>query len=142
MTKANNMQLTSENSPPQHLLNSLRLFISCCLFSIIFKGGVSRTTFHRNMSLFPDPRRIVTGHNESGRSIVIADSTVPCEPTPVKCNFAVLYETHQFPESNDNWVDPIEARTKSLANDKGVVLRVVDFPPNTETVSRVVLTKW
>jgi hypothetical protein len=94
------------------------------------------------MSLFPDPRRIVTGHNESGRSIVIADSTVPCEPTPVKCNFAVLYETHQFPESNDNWVDPIEARTKSLANDKGVVLRVVDFPPNTETVSRVVLTKW
>jgi hypothetical protein len=86
------------------------------------------------MSVLPDPRRIVTGHNESGRSIVVEDGTVPCEPTPVKCNFAVLYETHQFPASNDGWDDPITARTKSLANDKGVVLRVVDFLPHTETV--------
>jgi hypothetical protein len=86
------------------------------------------------MSLLPDPRRIVTGHNESGRSIVVADNIVPCEPTPINCNFAVLYETHQFPASNDEWVDPIQDKTKSLANDKGVVLRVVDFPPHTETV--------
>ena len=71
--------------------------------------------------------------------MVVADGTVPCEPTPVKCNFAVLYETHEFPASNDNWADPIEARTKSLANDKGVVLRVVDFPPKTETVSHGVV---
>jgi hypothetical protein len=87
------------------------------------------------MSMFPDPRRIVTGHNESGKSIVVDDSTIPCEPTPVKCNFAVLYETHQFPASLDAWEDPVLARTKSLANDKGVVLRVVDFPANTETVN-------
>lgn len=87
------------------------------------------------MSLLPDPRRIVTGHNDEGRAIVVADGTVPCEPTPVKCNFAVLYETHQFPASNDGWVDPLKDRTKSLANDSGVVLRVVDFPPKTETVS-------
>lgn len=85
--------------------------------------------------MFPDPRRIVTGHNDSGKSIVVADGTIPCEPTPVKCNFAVLYETHQFPASLDTWEDPILARTKSLANDKGVILRVVDFPANTETVS-------
>ncbi|KAF2712238.1 hypothetical protein K504DRAFT_499343 [Pleomassaria siparia CBS 279.74] len=87
------------------------------------------------MSLFPDPRRIVTGHNDSGRSIVVADSTIRCEQTPLKCNFAVLYETHKFPESNDaNWEDPIQTRTQSLANDKGVVLRVVDFPAKTETI--------
>lgn len=85
--------------------------------------------------MFPDPRRIVTGHNESGKSIVVADSTITCEPTPLKCNFAVLYETHEFPASLDTWEDPILARTQSLANDKGVVLRVVDFPANTETVS-------
>jgi hypothetical protein len=90
------------------------------------------------MSLLPDPRRIVTGHDESGRSIVVADSIVPCIPTAIKCNFAVLYETHQFPASNDEWVDPIQDKTKSLANDKGVVLRVVDFPPHTETVSNCI----
>ena len=87
------------------------------------------------MSLLPDPRRIVTGHNEAGKAIVVADGTVPCEPTAVKCNFAVLYETHQFPASLGEWNDPITDRTKNLSNDKGVVLRVVDFPPKTETVS-------
>ena len=86
------------------------------------------------MSLLPDPRRIVTGHDENGRSIVVEDSIVPCEPTPIDCNFAVLFETHQFPASNNEWIDPIKNRTKSLANEKGVVLRVVDFPPKTETV--------
>ncbi|KAF2500454.1 hypothetical protein BU16DRAFT_578406 [Lophium mytilinum] len=86
------------------------------------------------MSLLPDPRRIVTGHNAAGRAIVVADSTVPCEPTTIDCNFAVLYETHEFPASLDTWEDPITARTKSLANDKGVVLRVVDFPANTKTI--------
>jgi hypothetical protein len=86
------------------------------------------------MSLLPDPRRIVTGHNESGRSIIVADGIIPCKPTAIKCNFAVLYETHQFPASNDDFVDPIQDKTQSLANDKGVVLRVVDFPPHTETV--------
>lgn len=86
------------------------------------------------MSLFPDPRRIVTGHDDKGRSIVVADGTIPCEPTPAKCNFAVLYETHKFPASNNEWVDPITARTTDLSNKNGVVLRVVDFPPNTATV--------
>ncbi|EEA19315.1 conserved hypothetical protein [Talaromyces marneffei ATCC 18224] len=87
-----------------------------------------------NMSMFPDPRRIVTGHDDKGRSIVVADSTITCEPTPVKCNFAVLYETHQFPASNNEWVDPITTRTTDLSNKDGVVLRVVDFPPNTATI--------
>jgi hypothetical protein len=87
------------------------------------------------MSFFPDPRRIVTGHSEAGRAIVVDDNTIPCEPTAVKCNFAVLFETYQFPASNDCWDDPVKERTKNLANDSGVVLRVVDFPPNTETVS-------
>lgn len=87
------------------------------------------------MSLFPDPRRIVTGHDDQGRSIVVADSTIPCEPTPIKCNFAVLYESHKFPATNNEWVDPITTRTTDLSNKDGVVLRVVDFPPNTATVN-------
>ncbi|KAL7942525.1 hypothetical protein V8C42DRAFT_331254 [Trichoderma barbatum] len=83
-------------------------------------------------AMFPDPRRIVTGHNSEGRAIVVADSTIPCQPTPIGANFAVLYETHEFPVSNDEWIDPTKVRTKDLSNDKGIVLRVVDIPANVE----------
>lgn len=86
------------------------------------------------MSLFPDPRRIVTGHSQDGKSIVVDDNTISCLPTSIKCNFAVLYETHEFPATLHEWEDPIRQRTTNLANQNGVVLRVVDFPPNTETV--------
>ena len=85
-------------------------------------------------NLFPHPRRIVTGHDDEGKAIVVADSFIPCEPTKINCNFAVLYETHQFPEVNDKWIDPTKTRTTDLANKNGVVLRVVDFPPRTKTV--------
>lgn len=62
-------------------------------------------------------------------------NALPHPQTPINCNFAVLYETSQFPASNASpWVDPVAQKTASLANDKGVVLRVVDFPPRTETL--------
>ncbi|KAM0487119.1 hypothetical protein ACHAPX_000387 [Trichoderma viride] len=86
-------------------------------------------------SWFPDPRRIVTGHNSEGRAVVVADSPIPCVPTPTGANFAVLYETHQFPASNDDWVDPTKTRTTDLSNQKGIILRVVDIPPKVETVT-------
>lgn len=86
-------------------------------------------------SWFPDPRRIVTGHNSEGRAVVVADSPIPCVPTPTGANFAVLYETHQFPASNDEWVDPTKTRTTDLSNQKGIILRVVDIPPKVETVT-------
>ncbi|KAI9934822.1 hypothetical protein MW887_000439 [Aspergillus wentii] len=85
-------------------------------------------------TMFPHPRRIVTGHSPQGAAIVVDDNVIPCLPTSIKCNFAVLYETHQFPASNDEWVDPAQARTADLSNKTGTVLRVVDFPANTETI--------
>lgn len=88
------------------------------------------------MSFFPNPRRVVTGHDQNGNAIFVADSRIPCLPVPVNCNFAVLYETHDFPVSNDEWHDPIGQRTEDLANNDGIVLRCVDFKPNTETVRR------
>ena len=85
-------------------------------------------------SYFPDPRRIVTGHDQEGNAIVLKDSKIPCDPTGVKANFAVLWETSQFPATNNGNEDPIETKTQNLANDNGVVLRVVDIAPNTVTV--------
>ncbi|GLA50101.1 hypothetical protein AnigIFM63604_006123 [Aspergillus niger] len=84
--------------------------------------------------MFPHPRRIVTGHSPKGAAVLVDDRVIPCVPTSLDCNFAVLYETHQFPEFNDEWIDPTETRTTDLSNNKGIVLRVVDIPPNTETI--------
>jgi hypothetical protein len=84
--------------------------------------------------MFPAPRRVVTGHDDQGNAIYVDDKQIEPQPTGFDCDFAVLYETHQFPASNDGWEDPIEQPTKSLANDKGVVIRIVDFKPNTKTV--------
>jgi hypothetical protein len=86
------------------------------------------------MSFFPDPRRIVTGHDEQGNAIVLKDSQIPCVPISADASFAVLWETSQFPANLNGSEDPIETRTQNLANDKGVVLRIVDIPPNTVTV--------
>lgn len=86
--------------------------------------------------MFPHPRRIVTGHDDKGNSIVLKDSEIPCVPTGFDANFAVLWETSKFPASNSetDW-DPANIVTQSLGNDKGLVLRIVDFKPNTVTVS-------
>lgn len=84
--------------------------------------------------LFPHPRRVVTGHDEHGNAIYVDDKPIPTEATKLNANFAVLYETHEFPANLDEWKDPILERTKSLANDDGIVLRVVDFHANTKTV--------
>ena len=77
----------------------------------------------------------VTGHDSSGNAIIIKDSEIECKPTPIKCNFAVLWETSTFPSDNNDDRDPAESKTESLVNENGVILRVVDFPPKTETVS-------
>ncbi|KAI9152039.1 Cupin domain containing protein [Paramyrothecium foliicola] len=86
------------------------------------------------MSALPDPRRVVTGHDGNGNAIFVADSKVPVETISKELSFAVLYETHQFPASNNGWDDPLHQRTKDLVNPNGIVLRTVDFQPNCESL--------
>jgi hypothetical protein len=51
-----------------------------------------------------------------------------------------LWETHNFPTTDNNeFDDPIKKTTESLSNENGVVLRVVDFPAKTKTVSKNIL---
>ncbi|KAF7557630.1 hypothetical protein G7Z17_g587 [Cylindrodendrum hubeiense] len=86
------------------------------------------------MAGLPPPRRVVTGHDAAGNAIFVADTIVPVVPVDENLDFAVLYETHQFPASNEGWVDPMLKRTESLANKDGVVLRVVDFKPHNKSL--------
>lgn len=84
------------------------------------------------MPLFPNPRRIVTGHNKKGEAIVLKD--VPCVLTPYNANFVVLWQTNQVPAPSDGDDDTIEVRTTRLGNKNGVILRIVDIPENTVQV--------
>lgn len=91
--------------------------------------------------LFPHPRRIVTGHRPDGTATVLSDTVIPCDRKPTGSNYAVLWETASVPADcsgdgpNGEFFDPIVGGTKSLANDEGVILRVVDFPPGQKGVS-------
>lgn len=92
------------------------------------------------MAYFPHPRRIVTGHDDNGKAVYLKDHTIDPEQSNMDASFAVLWETHEFPANNNGFHDPITEPTKSLSNKDGVVLRVVDIPPNTVTVCSTVLS--
>ncbi|CAD6588334.1 MAG: hypothetical protein CYPHOPRED_004339 [Cyphobasidiales sp. Tagirdzhanova-0007] len=81
---------------------------------------------------FPNPRRLVTGHDNKGNAIWLDDATHKPEPVHGRGDFgfSVLYRTEQFPaDLSEPWQDPMKTPTTNLAVKDGVVFRVVDFPP-------------
>ncbi|OAL28158.1 hypothetical protein AYO20_09577 [Fonsecaea nubica] len=84
----------------------------------------------------PHPRRIVTGHDEEGKAIFLADSRIPLEVTNLGASLGVLWETKQVPTDNSGRDDPATTRTTDLANKSGVVLRVVDIEPGTTQIGQ------
>lgn len=85
--------------------------------------------------LFPNPRRVVTGHDDQGNSTYIDDKQIPMFRTPFDCDFAVLYQTIGFPaDLNGEWKDPLVQTPGSSSSDSAVAVRVVDFPPKVKTV--------
>ncbi|KIW15119.1 hypothetical protein PV08_07906 [Exophiala spinifera] len=82
------------------------------------------------MSL-PDPRRIVTGHNDVGKAVFLADSRIALQRTPLSASLGVVWESTQFPVDNseDGNFDPTKTRTSDLVNKDGVIMRVVDIDP-------------
>lgn len=89
-----------------------------------------------------DPRRIVTGHDDSGKAIFLSDGHVTLDRSPLGASLGVLWETGQLPVDNsESEFDPSRTRTKDLANRDGVVLRVVDIDPGTTEVRSSVCTR-
>ena len=74
-------------------------------------------------------RRVVTGHDSTGRAVVLIDE-------PVKnvisgrpgANSSVIWSTQGFPVNNDGSEDP-SARAIGTTLDNGAVFRVVQFGP-------------
>ena len=74
-------------------------------------------------------RRIVTGHDEAGRAVVIADGPLPSRPNPSgDALFTLVWTTATAPVDNDDPSDGRE-RTVGLTLPGGSVIRVVELLP-------------
>src|SRR4051794_31590453 len=85
-------------------------------------------------------RRVVTGHDEDGRSVVISDGLAPCvsaPPSMPELVATVLWKTASAPPSNAGNEDTAPAgRTPPMApGDGGSIFRIADFPPDSHYAS-------
>ncbi|MBY8856899.1 cupin domain-containing protein [Nocardia sp. CA2R105] len=76
-------------------------------------------------------RRVVTGHDSEGRSIVTSDSLVEAfEASPTA--FATrLWATDEFPSDNTDDQDGAQL-IETLASDNGTAFYIADWAPNSE----------
>ena len=74
-------------------------------------------------------RRVVTGHNETGRAKVeideMATNVISTRPGASSC---VVWSTKGFPVDNDVFADPTKASFKTTV-DNGTVFRIVRYEP-------------
>ncbi|MBT2305106.1 cupin domain-containing protein [Variovorax paradoxus] len=81
------------------------------------------------------PRRIVTGHNEQGRSFILHDGPAPTclqpdhAPNVMMCD---LWEIPTFPPDNTGSKDNSLRPVKLSPPTNGAIFRVVEFPPDGE----------
>jgi quercetin dioxygenase-like cupin family protein len=74
-------------------------------------------------------RRVVTGHDASGRAVVLKDSVIQGrEVLAGQASFAVIWKTISSPVDNDDAADRA-AEPVGLTQPNGSVLRIVDIPP-------------
>jgi naringenin degradation protein FdeH len=79
-------------------------------------------------------RRIITGHNAEGRSIIIADEYLPARPAPDAPLRVGLWLTDRAPASNRGNENPVPDGVIDKTPPEhrgGSVFRIVEFPPDT-----------
>jgi mannose-6-phosphate isomerase-like protein (cupin superfamily) len=79
-------------------------------------------------------RRVVTGHNAAGKSIFIIDAPTPHVFQRSKGSAIVheLWETAATPADNRGAADAIARGHRLLPPKHGSVLRVIEYPPDSE----------
>ncbi len=78
-------------------------------------------------------RRVVTGHNAQGRSVIVSDAPSPHVLTlPGRPDFALtdLWVSDRAPASNAGRGDPAKRRMSLEPPANGTIFRVVEFPPD------------
>ncbi len=75
-------------------------------------------------------RRVVTGHNDDGQAVFVADNEFPLITIPSgDADFALIWTTAAVPADNNDAVDG-RNRDAALTIKAGSVIRVVDLLPN------------
>ncbi len=94
-------------------------------------------------SNLPEIRRVITGHDASGKSIVLHDDHPPSRllrPGVASTACIDIYRTEEFPSYNgepgETFKDPVVGKEKELISANGSVFTVVDMPPVAGSVSR------
>ena len=80
-------------------------------------------------------RRIVTGHDLEGRAIVTSDGPVPVvvtNPQRPGYSWSQVWMTDTAPATIDNGPDPTQRPVSIEPAASGSVIRVIEFPPETE----------
>jgi quercetin dioxygenase-like cupin family protein len=73
-------------------------------------------------------RRVVTGHDESGKAIVTIDEICsPVSPRP-GVSACVAWTSEGFPVNNDGAADEARRQT-GTTHDNGTVFRIIEFAP-------------
>lgn len=80
----------------------------------------------------PAPRRVVTGHDESGRSVVLSDATSSRSHSLPDARFHEIWSTYATPAPITAGVrdDPATGRIKTPPEPGGTRVRFVDFAAN------------
>lgn len=85
-------------------------------------------------------RRIVTGHDENGQSIVTDDGPAPSvhtNPKRVGYYLTNLWLTHEMPVKVDNGPDPTNAPLQLEPPKNGSVVRIIEFGPEGEWTKKL-----
>lgn len=81
----------------------------------------------------PNPRRIVTGHNEQGKAVIAMDGapsqTIELKAVPGTI-FYEIWNTNASPAPLDNGADPTLRPLQLHPTPQGSIIRVVDIPPD------------
>lgn len=81
----------------------------------------------------PDVRRIVTGHDASGKAIVLSDGALPHvtrPPAQPGLAFHEIWNTHHVPSHIDfEEPEPTDRHRDTAPPKNGTIIRIVDIPP-------------
>lgn len=81
------------------------------------------------LAVSPPVRRIVTGHDDSGKAVFRSDDLLPVNPIPSgDAAFSLIWTTASVPADNNDDTDGRE-RDAGLTLHQGSVIRIVDMVP-------------
>jgi hypothetical protein len=97
-------------------------------------GSVDATA-GKNAPQIRRPRRIVTGHDDAGRSVFLMDGPAPNLLQPAhspNVGMCDLWETSSAPADISGCADAADRPVRLSPPERGSVFRIVEFPPDAE----------